>query len=330
MSRNATTPALIADIGGTNARFARVGPDGRPMHALTLRAEDHAGLAEAAEAYLRSVPEAPPPRRAAFAVASPVTGDRITLTNRDWTFSRDDLQRRLGVERLEVINDFTAIALALPRLAPDALRPVGGGPAAGAPGAPLAVLGPGTGLGVSGLIPVSGRWIAIAAEGGHATMAAADERESEILRRLRARYGHVSAERVLSGPGLTNLYESLAQIEGVRADPLEPEDITRRAATGDRLCGTAVETLCRMLGTVAANLALTLGARGGVYLAGGVVPRLGEMFVRSGFRARFEDKGRFRDYLAAIPVHIVLDPVPAFVGLGALLEDTDPGIAARP
>ncbi|MET4700846.1 glucokinase [Constrictibacter sp. MBR-5] len=318
--------ALVADIGGTNARFARVGTDGRPVGPLTLRAEDHDGLAEAVEAYLEALPAFPRPRRAAFAVASPIIGDRVSLTNRNWAFSIEAVRRRLGLDRLEVINDFTAVALSLPRLQPHDLRSVGGGKAVA--GAPLAVLGPGTGLGMSGLVPAMGRWVALAAEGGHATMSPADDRESEVLRLLRNRYHHVSVERVVSGQGLVNLYESLAMVEGARADALDPEDITRRGAAGDPLCREAVDMLCCMLGTAASNLALTLGARGGVFIAGGIVPRLGDVFLRSGFRERFEDKGRFRAYLAAIPTAVIVDPVPAFLGLAALLEDEKPGVAA--
>lgn len=317
---------LVADIGGTNARFARVAPDGRPVCALTLRTEDHAGPVEAVEAYLEAMPRESRPRRAAFAVASPITGDRVAFTNCHWNFSLAEVKRRLRLDRLEVINDFTAVALSLPRLQPQDMRCVGGGE--GAPGTPLAVLGPGTGLGMSGLVPALGRWVALSAEGGHATMSPADDRESEILRLLRLRYHHVSVERVVSGQGLVNIYEALAQIEGVRADVLDPEDITRRGAGGDGLCSEAVSTMCRMLGTAASNLALTLGARGGVYIAGGIVPRLGAGFADSGFRQRFEDKGRFRAYLAPIPTWVVTEPVPAFLGLAALLEDDQPGVSA--
>ncbi|HLJ21126.1 MAG TPA: glucokinase, partial [Stellaceae bacterium] len=196
---------------------------------------------------------------------------------------------------------------------------VGGGEAV--PDTPIAVLGPGTGLGVSGLIPANGVLAPLSGEGGHASMPAADDRESDVLLRLRRRFGHVSAERVLSGQGLVNLYSALADIEGVQVEPYTPAQIAD-PVIGERepLCGAAVAMFCAMLGTVAGNLALTLGARGGVYIAGGIVPRLGARFVESGFRERFEHMGRFRDYLAAIPTWVVTAGVPAFLGLAELLE----------
>lgn len=320
------TIALIADVGGTNVRFALVGADGVPRDSCTLRNDDYPGLGEAAEDYLARLGPAEQPTIGALAVASPMTGDQVTMTNRNWSFSVSALRRRLGLSRLEVVNDFTAIALGVPRLAAADLLQVGGG--SPAPEMPVAVIGPGTGLGVSGLVPLRGRWIALATEGGHVTMAAFDEREAAILARLRRRMDHVSAERVVSGMGLTNLYAALAEIEGRDAEPLEPEDVTGRAAAGAcPLCTEAVEIFCAMLGTVAGNLALTLGARGGVYIAGGIVPRLGDAFLRSGFRRRFESKGRMSPYVAAIPTWLVQAEVPAFLGLAALLEDEEPGIA---
>ena len=320
------TIALIADVGGTNVRFALVGADGVPRDPCNLRNDDYPGLGEAAEDYLARLGPGERPTVGALAIASPITGDRITMTNRAWSFSVSALRRRLGLARLEVVNDFTAIALGVPRLAAGDLVQVGGG--GPAPETPVAVIGPGTGLGVSGLVPLRGRWMALATEGGHVTMAAFDEREAAILARLRRRMDHVSAERVVSGMGLANLYAALAEIEGRDAEPLEPEDVTGRAAAGTcPLCTEAVETFCAMLGTVAGNLALTLGARGGVYIAGGILPRLGDAFLRSGFRRRFESKGRMSPYVAAIPTWLVQAEVPAFLGLAALLEDEEPGIA---
>lgn len=323
-SKSWACPPLVADVGGTNVRFARVGPDGRPGDLLTFRAEDHEGLADAALAYLEATKTLPRPREAAFAVASPITGDTVTMTNRNWSFSIKALRERLGLDRLEVINDFMAVGLSLPRLHDGDVIKVGGGEAVA--DAPRAVLGPGTGLGVSLLVPAAGRWLALAAEGGHATMAPADDRESEVLRLLRMRYSHVSIERVVSGQGLVNLYETLTMLDGVRADALEPEDISRRAADGAPYCTEALEMMCRMLGTAASDLALTAGARGGIYIGGGIVPRLGDMFMQSGFRRRFESKGRFTGYVSAIPTWVIVNPVPAFLGLAALLEDEGAGV----
>ena len=242
-----------------------------------------------------------------------------TLTNHPWSFSIEELQRRLGLTRLVVVNDFAANAMALPHLEPDGRQKIGGGSAA--PRAPMAVLGPGSGLGVCGLVPGEHGPIAIAGEGGHATLAPADDRESEVLARMRRRFGHVSAERVLSGPGLVNLYQALAELDGAPAEPFSPAQIAdREIGETHPLCRAAVDLFCAMLGTVAGDLALTLGARGGVFIAGGIVPRLGATFAQSRFRARFEDKGRFSAYLAAIPTYVVTYPIPAFLGLAALLD----------
>lgn len=307
---------LIADIGATNARFALV-EDGELKDQRILLVEEHATLEAAVAAYLAEI-GGTPPEHAALAVASPVTGDRIAFTNSPWSFSTEALRRRLGLRSLAIVNDFTANALAVPHLAPEHLVKVGGGDAAAA--APVGVLGPGSGLGVSGLVPSGDEWVALSGEGGHATMAAMDGREAALLEHMRRRYDHVSAERVLSGPGLVNLYNMLAELDGVPAAPFSPAQITDpEIAAQEPLCGEAVALFCAMLGTVAGNLALTLGARGGVYIAGGIVPKLGRRFVDSGFRERFEAKGRFRPYLAAIPTFVITHPVPAFVGLAGML-----------
>ena len=310
---------LLGDIGATNARFALADAAGKPERVRVLACDEHAGLAAAIAAYLAEEGLAPPPQEAALAVASPVTGDAVTLTNHPWSFSIAGLKRDLGLVRLVVINDFTANALAVPRLRPEDRQPVGGG--AAAEGAPIGVLGPGTGLGVSGLVPTPQGFVALASEGGHATLAPADAREGAVLDRLRQRFDHVSAERVLSGQGLVTLYTTLAEIAGVPARPFTPAQIADRAiGESEPLVRDALAMFCAMLGTVAGDLALTLGARGGVYIAGGIVPRLGARFAESAFRQRFEAKGRMRPYLAAIPTYVVTHPIPAFIGLLALLE----------
>jgi glucokinase len=313
-----TAPGLIADIGGTNARFALVAPDsGLAERPEVLPCARFPGPAEAARAYLAHLALSEPPRRAAFAVASPVLGDRIAMTNHAWRFSVSDVKDSLNLERLDVVNDFTAVALAAPRLTDADKAAVGGGvPQAGRP---IAVLGPGTGLGVSAMVPTPGGWQPLATEGGHITMPAADHRDAEVLDWLRARWGHVSAERVLSGPGLVNLYEALAGISGEPAPPLSPEELTHRALAGEFLPKAALDMFFAMLGTIAGDLALTVGALGGVLIAGGIVPRLIEPLRASDFRRRFEDKGRFRSYLQGIPVHVVTHPYPAFLGLAGLV-----------
>lgn len=313
---------LIADIGGTNARFGLAEADGSIHDVAILAGADHDSLAAAAAAYLTRTAPPSPPRHAAFAVASPVTGDRIEMTNCPWSFSIEETRRALGLDTVEVINDFTAVALAVPRLTEADLVGVGGG--AAVRGAARAVIGPGTGLGVSGLIPARGGWSPLETEGGHSTMPAMTGREADVLAVMRGWFGHVSAERVLSGPGLVNLYRAIAEVDGATADHrLEPADVAARGLDDrDPMCNAALHMAAEMLGTVAADLALTLGARGGVYIAGGIVPRYVDAFARSGFRARFEDKGRFSDYLAAIPTWVVTHELPAFVGLAEALNRT--------
>ena len=313
-----TDARLLGDVGGTNARFA-IYDSGKAKSVCVIPVDDYATIREAIEAYLAAEGVAKPLRAAALAVASPVTGDAVKLTNHPWSFSISELRRDLQVERLEVINDFTANALAVPQLRPEERLAIGGGGAVS--NTPIAVLGPGTGLGVSGLIPTTGGWTALAGEGGHATMAAGDDRESDVLARLRRRYGHVSAERVLSGPGLVNLYQTLAELAGAKVESYTPAQISDRAIGEEEpLCRDALEMFCAMLGEMAGNLALTLGARGGVYLAGGIVPRLGARFAESRFRERFEGKGRFRGYLALIPTFVITAKEPAFLGLADILD----------
>jgi glucokinase len=311
---------LVGDVGATNARFGLVSPARELLHTRTHAVADHATIADAITAYLGERGALPVPRRSAIAIASAITGDRVAMTNHPWSFSISALKSQLGFDRLEVINDFTALALALPHLAPEHRSQVGGG--APAAGAALGVLGPGSGLGVSGLIPAGSRWIPLAGEGGHATMAPVTDRESAVLDRMRRHFDHVSAERVLSGPGLVNLYNTLAALEGVPSKGYTAAQITDpEIGAVDPLCFESTTMFCAMLGTIAGDLALTLGARGGIYIGGGIVPRLGQGFARSPFRARFEAKGRFSSYLAAIPTYVVTHPLPAFLGCAAVLAD---------
>ncbi|MCH7889371.1 MAG: glucokinase [Proteobacteria bacterium] len=325
MSGGRPRPRLVADIGATNARFALQRPGGRPEAPVVLPVAEHGDIEAAVRAALALAGSEAEPVFAALAVAAPVLGDRVEMTNHPWCFSREALRRALGLERLLVVNDFTAIALSLPRLGKRERRQVGGGKPA--PRAPFAVLGPGTGLGVSGLLPTADGWAPLAGEGGHIDLAPGDERELAILERLRRRFDHVSLERVLSGPGLVNLYRALAEIAGeAPADAGTPsaEEITARARAGTcRLCKAAVEAFCGLLGAAAGDLALTLGARGGVYIAGGIVPKLGPAFDADRFRRRFEAKGRFRAYLEPIPAYVVTAGAPALLGLASLLDDAD-------
>jgi len=312
---------LVGDIGGTNARFGLVSPDGTLRHTNTFAGADFPQIDGAIRTFLEQRGNLPLPKSGCIAIAAPVSGDEIRMTNHPWHFSITELGRELGFERFLVINDFTAVALAVPRLQSGDRMAVGGG--APVAGKPIGILGPGSGLGVSGLVPSGMHWQALAGEGGHTTMPAANQRENDVLAQMRRHFDHVSAERCLSGPGLVNLYNSLAAVDGVPAAPYTAAQITdleTRAA--DPLCEEATAMFCAMLGTVAGNLALTLGAQGGVYIAGGIVPRFGDAFAKTEFRERFEAKGRMRPFLAAIPTYVVTHKLPAFLGCAAALASS--------
>ena len=314
---------LIGDVGATNARFALVRPDGITTAARTYVLNDYASLTDLIDAYLAQ--ESARPEQAVLAVASPITGDHVAFTNHPWTFSIEAVRKSFGLKRLRVINDLAANALAIPHLADDDRLQIG--PGCPVAGAPVGVIGPGTGLGVSALMPVPGGWAPIEGEGGHVTMAPFDAQEGAVLEVMRRRYDHVSAERVLSGSGLVNLYGVICELAAAPAAPLTAPQITDpRTWEEDPRARDATAMFCAMLGTVAGNLALTLGTRGGVHIAGGIVPKLGAAFTKSGFRRRFEAKGRLQSYLAAIPTYVIVRPLSALVGAAALLERSDTGV----
>jgi glucokinase len=314
---------LLADIGGTHARLAWQAERDAPLvDVATYPCAQHPSLQAAIRHYLHEH-DRPAPARCAIGIANPVVGDRVQMTNHHWSFSIGELQRSLGFERLLVLNDFTALAMSLPSLAPSQRRQIGGGQAA--PEAALALIGPGTGLGVSGLLCAGpDRWVPIAGEGGHATLAAADDQEAAVLALLRRRFGHVSAERALSGPGLVHLYQALCELRDMPCHARwNAAAVSAAALTGeDAQCVDAIAMFCSLLGTLAGNVALTLGARGGVYVGGGIVPRWGDaVLARSRFRERFEAKGRFAGYLRDIPTWlIVADPSPALLGAARALD----------
>ena len=316
-------PRLLGDVGGTNARWAwQPRADAALERVRTLPCGAFATIDACIAQYLQ-LEDLPAPRRAAFGIATAITGDPVQMTNHHWRFSIAALQALLGVERLVVLNDFEALAYAVPGLGASELRAIGGGVAA--PGANLAVIGAGTGLGVSGLVADGrGGWSSVVGEGGHVTLAARSAREASLLAVLRERFDHVSAERALSGPGLVNLYAAVCTLDGEAAAALEPADVMTRAladgAWHDAQCHEALTVFAALLGTVAGNLALTLGARGGVYIGGGIVPRLGSHFDTLPFRARFEDKGRFRTYLEAIPTWVITAEAPALLGAARALD----------
>ena len=314
-------PRLLGDIGGTNARFAWQAVRGAPLtDVATYPAAGHETLLHAMQHYLAEHPGFAP-KQCAIGIANPIVGDHVRMTNHHWEFSISAMQEALGLQRFLVINDFTALALSLPSLDAADLRAVGGGQAV--LNAPIGLLGPGTGLGVSGLLPaIGGRSaIPINGEGGHVTLAPVNDLEEQVVRILRQQFGHPSAERALSGSGLVNLFNALCEIDGVTARPITPAELTAQAET-DPQCRAAIDLFFSLLGNVAGNLALSLGARGGMYIGGGIVPRLGDRIDRSALRERFEDKGRFRGYLQAIPIWVVNARMsPALIGAARALDD---------
>jgi glucokinase len=318
---NASYPRLLADIGGTNARWAyQATANAALTHVASYECAKFASLSAVIKHYLEAH-GLTRPRALAMGVATPVTGDLVRFVNNSWSFSIEALRSELKLDRLLVLNDFAALAMSLPLLGPDDRLAVGGGEAVAS--APVVVLGPGTGLGVAALITDAqgtGHSV-VSGEGGHATVAAGSDREAQVLALLRRRFGHVSAERVLSGPGLVNLYGTLCELSGVPAMALQPADVLSRAqARSDARCEEALELFVNFLASEAGNLALTFGALGGVYLAGGILPRLGPLFQHDAFRMRFKDKGRFKDYLDAIPCWIVTAKHAALLGASHALD----------
>jgi glucokinase len=312
-------PRLLADVGGTNARFALERAPGQIDTIRVLACADYIEFAAAVEAYLAEAGR-PPVRHAAIAIANPVQGDEIKMTNHSWAFSIETTRRRLNFDTLLIVNDFTALAMSLPHLEPTHLEQIGGGKSR--PGGVIGLVGAGTGLGVGGLIPTAGRWIALGSEGGHVTFSPTDEREVAVLQHCWKTWPHVSAERLVSGPGIELIYQALAMRDGGNVEALPTPEIIRRALKeNDALCLEVVDCFCAMLGTVASNVAVTLGTLGGIYIGGGVVPHLGDYFARSPFRARFESKGRFGEYLGQIPTFVITAPYPAFVGVAAILSE---------
>lgn len=310
------TGRLLADVGGTNARFAWQVQDGAPV--TDVRVLPVAGfptLQAAMHAYLAGLGRGRP-ALAAIAIANPITGDQIRMTNHHWAFSQAAVKAEFGLSHLRLLNDFTALALALPELPASELRQVGGG--AGQPDKARALLGAGTGLGVSGLLPDgAGGWLPLEGEGGHVTLPAVSARERLVMDGLTRRYGRASAERVCSGQGLVDTFALLCEADGVALSGLGSAAAVTDAALQARQPQAleALNMFCAMLGSVAGNLALTLGARGGVYIGGGIVPRLGSWFDTSPFHERFLSKGRFHDYLNDVPVWVITSSQsPALLG----------------
>ena len=339
-SAAASYPRLVADIGGTNARFGWInGPGQAVARVHKLSVPGFAGPAEAARSYLDALQaelgEAYlAPRHAAFAVATAVAGDRIAFTNSHWDFSRSQVQSALGLRSLVMLNDFESLALSLPCLGEPQLRRAAATPAARpllAQGSVLAVVGPGTGLGVGAVVRSAAGWVALPGEGGHATLAPADDLESAVLAQVRRQYAHVSAERLLSGIGLPLLHQALSALQGAAPAPLTAAQIVDAGngvgQAADALCSQTLDLFCALLGGFAGNVALTLGARGGLFIGGGIAPRFADRFLASAFRERFEAKGRFQAYLAAIPTPLIIDTLAALTGAALAIEQQVAGAA---
>jgi glucokinase len=315
---------LVGDVGGTHARFAIVDTGAEPFsvsHRLELTDDSFSSFGEALKTYLNRSGAAQPDA-AALAVAGPVTNGSVKFTNRGWEMSEDQL-RGAGFAHALLINDFAALAFVLPQLKPEQLHTIGP-ELPGLDGAPVTVLGAGTGFGVACLARYRGRSVPVATEGGHMSFAPHGDAEMAVLGMLAKRFGHVSIERVLSGPGLENVYGALEEIAGRKAEDLSAEEITKRGEAGEGPCRDALDLFCSVYGAVAGDFALAHGARGGVYLAGGIAAKIESYLEASDFRARFEDKGRLSYYVQPIPTKLIVEENAAFLGAAhASLEFRD-------
>jgi glucokinase len=329
MMAAAKTPAanrfgLVADIGGTNVRFATVDlqaqkPDIDSVRVLSTRG--HSDIVAAAKTYLHGTGLDAPPEALVFAVAGPVENNEIHLTNAGWSISTKELQNGLGAPFATLVNDFEAVAQAVPHLQERDLEMIRPSPRFDPRGdGTIAIVGPGTGLGVAGLVNADNAHIALVTEGGHAAFAPTDELELRIVEILMRKFGRVSAERILCGPGLINLYGAMAEIAGTTAEERTPESITKIARDDSASFEAKVfARFCAILGSVAGDVALTMGARQGTLIAGGILPDAAAVLVASDFRKRFEDKARFTDYMRAIPTSLILQPLAGLIGAASIL-----------
>jgi glucokinase len=313
-------PSVVADIGATNIRFARLTPQGNPGPIVKFATSKFPDL-KAALAHFLKLEGGPKPVRLGLAVAGPVYGDEVRLTNHRWQFSIQGLTKELNLEQLEVVNDLEAMALVLPHLSSEETMSIGDEIGNRSTRAPMAVLCPGTGLGIAGLVPVDQGWRPIATEGGHTSLSPLTEKEMAVWQFLKERHRRVSVERVLSGPGIVELYTALAFLEGRGLEAASPEDIVRLALDGENpLAVKTVEMFCAWLGDVAGDVALMYVARGGVYLAGDILLTIFEILKRSQFRHRFENKGRGTGIVTATPTFLVSCESPVLRGCTYLLD----------
>ncbi len=311
---------VLADIGGTNARFALMdhGKIGAVQHLRVADFPGKDGVMDALAALLSGQPSAEPPGSAVFGVAGPIQNNRVAFTNSDWVVDGAELGKRFGFPYVKLLNDFEALGWSLPALKPADLFALGNQPPV--PGAPMLVIGPGTGFGAAGLF-LSEKPVIVVTEAGHATLPATSDREAEVIAQLRRRFGHVSIEHVLSGSGIEHLYQALAAVDRASVPARDAAAITKAALDGS--CATSRATLdmfCSLLGSVAGNLTLTFCAWGGVFIAGGIVPRFADRLATTEFRKKFESKGRYDVYLRNVPTSIIVTPDTSFIGLKAFVE----------
>jgi glucokinase len=310
---------LVADIGGTNLRIGITNGKGGVDGVALYQCNQFSGLAEIIQDYLSKIDISNKEVNACFAIACPVDNDIISMTNLPWKFSKKELQLTLNLTKMYFINDYTAIAHAVPFLSNEQKVQIGAGNVVA--DKPISICGPGTGLGVANVINVNDQWISLGGEGGHVDFAPTDEVEIQILNFLLTKYKHVSYEQVLSGLGLQQIYQALMFARGVEPETLEAKDITLKAMSNE--CDVCVATLnkfCEILGNFAGNLSLTLASFGGVYIAGGIVPRFIEFLSNSNFRRSFEAKGRFEAFNQAIPTFVITEPQPGLLGASAFLS----------
>lgn len=302
--------ALVADIGGTNARFALCQHDKLLTDTIkVLPCKDYENLDAAVAAYLKSRNTSV--EEACMAFACPVSSGRINMTNNHWEFQREDMQQKLGLKTFKIVNDFTAQALALPALSGSQLVKIGAGTIV--EDAAKLIIGPGTGLGVAGLKSVVNHWLPLPGEGGHAAYSPVSKMDSEVLAELQKKEPFISWENVLCGSGLETLYRAHSRLAGENQS-LKDFEITGKALEGDVLCKQVLNHFCELLGRAAGNASLTMGAQGGVYIAGGIIPRFPEFFAESGFRAAFESNFKMVDYLKQIPTYLICSDNPGLTG----------------
>lgn len=326
---------LVADIGGTNARFGLVAidsaratpPDFTATEQHSLRCADYPGIDQMIRAYADKA-GVPLPDYACLAIAGPIHDGRVRMTNLAWEFGIEELRETLGMKALDVINDFAALAYATPHLKPEMLRPLVEGTVN--PDAAMLILGPGTGFGMAALVPCNGRWKILATEGGHTNFAPGNEREIAVLQSLLKQQAHVSVETLICGKGLVRIYRALADIDGVVPQDYEPADINENGQNGtDPLCKESLDMFCAMLGSAVGDRTLCLGAQGGVFLGGGIAPRIADYIEGTELVNRYRDKGPMSDYVSRIPLNIIMHDKAALIGTAAWLLDNTPSLSAE-